>query len=74
MFVINGRPTYAGGRFRADWGIDLSPTHSVICLAQGSNWIPTDQILPMIEQERYTRLLEMAASLLNKAWLLTLHS
>ena len=72
MFVINGRPTYAGGRFRGDWRIDLSPTHSVI--AQGSNWIPTDQILPMIEQERYTRLLEMAASLLNEAWLLTLHS
>lgn len=28
----------------------------------GSNWIPTDHILPMIEVSRYRKLLEMAVS------------
>ncbi len=31
--------------------------------ATGSNWIPADQILPMIEEGRYRKLLELAVSL-----------
>lgn len=60
MFSINNRPIYAGGEsvIRLDTLIDDSgPSEST-----GSNWIPTDQILPMIEPDRYTKLLEMAAS------------
>jgi hypothetical protein len=40
----------------------LHPGWTVLIPVLGSNWIPTDHILPMIEESRYRKLLEMAVS------------
>lgn len=63
LFEINGRRIFAGGkRFLNCVKTKLVESSRLRFGGTGSNWIPTDHILPMIEESRYRALLELAVS------------